>query len=250
MQYGICHLSLVPVRINADDTSEMVSQLLYGEHFKILERRKFWSRIRAAFDDCEGWISNRQITEIDEASYHLIEAIKGKKYTADLISFVTTGQAGLLPVLMGSHIVSINELKGRHEGSYTQGKKEKPHLVETALLYLNAPYLWGGKTPFGIDASGFVQMVYKINGYSLARSASGQSVQGVSLSFIEESEAGDLAFFDNSDGEICHVGILMENNYIIHVDGSVRIDRIDHTGIFNAELGRYTFKLRVIKQIA
>ncbi|WP_149276344.1 C40 family peptidase [Pareuzebyella sediminis] len=249
MQYGICHLSLVPVRIYAEDTSEMISQLLYGEHFKILERRKLWSRIRAAFDATEGWVSNLQITEIEEDSYHFIETIEHQTYTADLVSFVETEKAVLLPVLMGSHVVSINELKGTHEGTFTNEKKEKTHLVETALLYLNTPYLWGGKTPFGIDASGFAQMVYKINGYKLARSASGQSMQGVSLSFIEESEAGDLAFFDNSDGEIYHVGILMENNYIIHVDGIVRIDRIDHTGIFNTELGRYTFQLRVIKQI-
>jgi cell wall-associated NlpC family hydrolase len=135
------------------------------------------------------------------------------------------------------------------EGGSINDKREKANLVKTALLYLNAPYLWGGKTPFGIDCSGFTQMVYKINGYRLPRNAFDQVSQGDSLSFIEESEPGDLVFFDNEEGTIDHVGIIMENNYIIHAHGKIRIDRIDHTGIFNTETGNYTHALRVIKKI-
>jgi cell wall-associated NlpC family hydrolase len=116
-------------------------------------------------------------------------------------------------------------------------------------MYLNAPYLWGGVTPFGIDCSGFTQMVYKLNGYKLKRDASQQATQGEALSFIEESEAGDLAFFDNEEGKIIHVGIIMSDNYIIHASGKVRIDRIDHLGIYNVDTERHTHKLRVIKKI-
>jgi cell wall-associated NlpC family hydrolase len=116
-------------------------------------------------------------------------------------------------------------------------------------VYLNAPYLWGGKTPFGIDCSGFTQMVYKLNGYHLKRDASQQATEGEPLSFIEESEPGDLAFFDNEEGKIIHVGIIMDNNYIIHSSGKVRIDRLDHLGIYNAETNRHTHKLRVIKKM-
>lgn len=249
MQYGICHLSIVSVRAQADDTSEMVTQLLYGEHFKILERRRFWSRIRIAFDKCEGWVHNQQITEIDETLYYSIEKDIKPKYTCDMVSFVESRDTVLIPILLGSSIQNCIESAHKFEGSYTEEKKEKSNLVQTALLYLNAPFLWGGKTPFGIDASAFTQMVYKINGHKLLRKASEQSSQGEPLSFIEESEAGDLAFFDNSDGEIYHVGIIMDNNYIIHVDGKVRIDRLDHTGIFNTDLGNYTYQLRVIKKI-
>ena len=122
-------------------------------------------------------------------------------------------------------------------------------MAQTAFMYLNAPYLWGGKSPFGIDCSGFTQMVYKLNGYSLLRDASQQATQGVPLSFIEESEAGDLAFFDNEEGKIIHVGLIMDDNYIIHASGKVRIDRLDHLGIYNAELNKHTHKLRVIKKI-
>jgi len=115
--------------------------------------------------------------------------------------------------------------------------------------FLNAPYLWGGKTPFGIDCSGFTQMVYKLCGYKLLRDAGQQATQGEALSFIEESEPGDLAFFDNEEGVIVHVGIIMNDNYIIHAHGKIRIDRIDHSGIFNVDTQRHTHKLRVIKKI-
>ena len=125
--------------------------------------------------------------------------------------------------------------------------QDKAKLIDTAFLYLNTPYLWGGRTPFGIDCSGFTQMVYKLNGFKLERDASQQALQGEPLSFIEESEAGDLAFFDNDEGVITHVGIIMEDNYIIHSSGKVRIDRVDHLGIFNPDTQRHTHKLRVIK---
>jgi cell wall-associated NlpC family hydrolase len=135
------------------------------------------------------------------------------------------------------------------EGSSVQENFAKDNLIDTAILYLNTPYLWGGKTPFGIDCSGFTQMVYKINGYPLKRDASQQVEQGEALSFIEESEPGDLAFFDNPEGDITHVGIIMKDNYIIHAHGKVRIDRLDHTGIFNIQTNLHTHKLRVIKRI-
>ncbi|WP_368662404.1 C40 family peptidase [Zobellia laminariae] len=207
------------------------------------------SRIRVAFDKFEGWVSNHQMNLISEEDYDSIESSTDIGYTSDLISFVETENSILLPVIMGSSTCNCAVLSHTFDGKTNGNKKDKTELIQTALLYLNAPYLWGGKTPFGIDAAGFTQMVYKINGYRLLRKAAEQSKQGHALSFIEETEAGDLAFFDNNEGEIYHVGIIMENNYIIHVDGKVRIDRIDHTGIFNTEIGNYTHKLRVIKQI-
>lgn len=249
MQYGICHLSIVPVRSIADDTSEMVSQLLYGEHFKVLERRKKWSKIRNAFDHFEGWINNQQYTIIDEVRYTELNTSESTKISSELISFIETEHNVLLPIVLGSCIQQYCFLNHKFDGTYAVGKQDKNQLVHKALLYLNSPYLWGGKTTFGIDGPGFTQMVYKINGYHLLRGAQQQSTQGEALSFIEESEPGDLAFFDNNEGVIDHVGIIMENNYVIHSFGKVRIDRIDHTGIFNTETSTYTHKLRVIKKI-
>ncbi|MFS4448025.1 NlpC/P60 family protein [Maribacter sp. 2307UL18-2] len=249
MQYGICHLSVVPVRSIADDTGEMVSQILYGEHFKVIESRKTWSKIRLAFDQCEGWVPNNQIVHMTQNDYDAIEAKEKRKYAADLISFVTSKESVLHPLVLGSSVHTADILGHRFEGSYFENEQDKSSLIQTALLYLNAPFLWGGRTPFGLDSSGFTQMTYKVNGYRLKRTALAQSGQGEALSFIEESEPGDLAFFDTKEGVIDHVGIVMENNYIIHCHGKVRIDRIDHTGIFNNEANRYTHTLRVIKKI-
>lgn len=249
MQYGICNLSIIPLRTAADHTSEMISQLLYGEHFKVLEQRRSWSRIRISFDGSEGWINNDQFLLISQEEYEQLDRVEIQKCSSDLVSFVETANTILIPIVIGSSIHTAKFLGHTFEGNTNETSQEKNHIIRTAIKYLNAPYQWGGRTPYGIDASGFTQIVYKINGYDLSRKANDQARQGTALSFIEESEPGDLAFFDNTDGIIDHVGIIMHDNYIIHVKGKVRIDRIDHTGIFNSEIRNYTHKLRVIKKI-
>ncbi len=248
MQYGICNLSLVPLRFEASDRSELVSQLLYGEHFKVLEQRKNWSKIRLAFDKYEGWIDNKQYLEVTKEDFEKINSSE-PQYSSDLVEFIQDENNQLHPILLGSSLNSLEFLNHTHDGNILTKVMPKENLIKTASLYLNSPYLWGGKTPFGIDCSGFTQMVYKINGYKLLRDASQQAIQGEVLSFIEESEAGDLAFFDNAEGEIIHVGIIMENNYIIHAHGNVRIDRLDQSGIYNVDKNLHTHKLRVIKKI-
>ena len=248
MKYGICNLSIVPLRFEPSDQSELVNQILYGEHFKVLETQKKWSRIRLSFDSYEGWVDNKQFRFLTEEDFNIIDK-QDTKYASDLIDFITCKKDHLLTISMGSHVNAADLLNHTFEGNYISGTHDKSNLIETALLYLNAPYMWGGKTPFGLDCSGFTQMVYKLNGHMLLRDASEQATQGDPLSFIEESEPGDLAFFDNSEGTIIHVGIIMKDNYIIHAHGKVRIDRIDHTGIFNYEKRTHTHKLRVIKRI-
>lgn len=248
MDYGICHLSLVPLRAEASDLAEMVTQILYGEHFRVLEKRKKWSRIRLAFDGYEGWIDNKQYIDIGPSDY---EDLEGRELhlSSDLVDVVSTPERQLLTVCLGSSISSTGFLGHHYEGKSVSGIVPKTKIIETALTYLNAPYLWGGKSPFGIDCSGFTQMVYKLHGHRLLRDASQQATQGEALSFIEETEPGDLAFFDNDEGRITHVGIIMGDNYIIHAHGKVRIDRLDHSGIFNYEQRSHTHKLRVLKRI-
>ncbi|CAH8294228.1 SH3 domain-containing protein [Mariniflexile fucanivorans] len=248
MQYGICNLSIVPLRNEPSDASELVSQVLYGDIFKILEQRKSWSKIRLAFDKYEGWIDNKQLIEITEEQYYQLHK-ETLKLSFDLVEFIEDTNQQLHPILLGSSLNGLSVLNHKHEGTVVEGKKPKDNLIKTAFLYLNSPYLWGGKTPFGIDCSGFTQMVYKLNGYKLLRDASQQATQGEALSFIEESEPGDLAFFDNNEGNITHVGIIMSDNYIIHAHGKVRIDRLDHSGIYNVDRKIHTHKLRVIKKI-
>ncbi len=248
MRYGICQLSIVPMRSEPSDRSELVNQVLYGEHFKVVEQRKKWSRIKLSHDKYEGWIDNKQYIEISEDEYAFAKA-QPATLTTDPVQFITTEHNQLLTVVLGAAVENISLLKDTFEGHSTTGKSQKNQLIETALLYLKSPYLWGGRTPFGIDCSGFTQMVYRLNGYHLKRDASQQATQGEALSFIEESEPGDLAFFDNAEGLITHVGIIMEDNYIIHAHGEVRIDRLDHSGIYNVHKRAHTHKLRVIKKV-
>ncbi|RPG65527.1 MAG: hydrolase Nlp/P60 [Flavobacteriaceae bacterium TMED42] len=228
--------------------SEMVSQLLYGECYKIVEKRKNWVKIRLEWDGYEGWIDQNQLNKISRESFDKITQ-STFKISIDLVNYITTEENLLFPVLIGSDLRGLKTLRHRFEGEFERPKKLKKSLISTAYLFLNAPYLWGGKTLLGIDCSAFTQMVYKINGVKLSRDADQQSLQGQTLSFIEESEAGDLAFFDNAEGKITHVGLLLENHHIIHASGTVRIDRIDQSGIFNVETQSHSHKLRFIKKM-
>ncbi|RLD28631.1 MAG: hydrolase Nlp/P60 [Bacteroidetes bacterium] len=248
MQYGICNLSIIPLRLDASDISELISQVLYGEVFKVLEQWKKWSRIRLEYDNYEGWIDNKQYKEISEEEYLTVDKADNI-YSTDLVEIIKDENGQLYPISIGSSLNGLSLLNHYYDGNSTSGDKDKSNIINTAFLYLNASTLRGGKTPFGIDCSGFTQMVYKLNGYKLLRDVSQQATQGEALSFIEESEPGDLAFFDNFEGEIIHVGIIMKDNYIIHAYGKVRIDRLDHSGIYNAETKTYTHKLRVIIKI-
>jgi hypothetical protein len=251
--FGICNLAIVSLRAEASDKSEQVSQLLFGEHFKIIELTAKWAQVELAYDGYIGWIDSKQFQPITQESYLLLNELPNV-LNADLIEYINTPNNQLMPISLGASLSfleneTINSNKLSFDGMKVCGIKPKSDLIKTAFMYLNAPYLWGGKSPFGIDCSGFTQMVFKLNGYHLLRDASQQVNQGDSLSFIEESEPGDLAFFDNEEGKIIHVGIMLENNYIIHASGKVRIDRLDHLGIYNADTNRHTHKLRVIKKI-
>ncbi|MBL0012455.1 MAG: C40 family peptidase [Flavobacterium sp.] len=251
--FGICNLAIIPLRAESSDRSEIVSQVLFGEHFEVLEQQQQWARIKLQYDGYEGWIDAKQFQSITEVDYKQLsdDAII---LNSDLVEYITSPNNLLMPIPLGASLSFLNHSEINtagfdFEGMKISGIKPKSNLINTAFMYLNAPYLWGGKTPFGIDCSGFTQMVYKLNGYRLKRDASQQATEGEALSFIEESEPGDLAFFDNEEGKIIHVGIIMDNNYIIHSSGKVRIDRLDHLGIYNAETNRHTHKLRVIKKM-
>ena len=253
MNYGISNLSIVPMRNEAADQSEMVNQVIFGEHFKVLEIRKKWSKIRLAHDSYEGWICNKQWIEIEEDIYKQLDK-EVATITTDILDIITKTHhqpiviGSILPSYKSGHALINNEMY-QFDGLTTPGFIKKDKLVENALMYLNAPYLWGGRSPLGIDCSGFTQMVYRLQGVDLPRDAYQQAEVGTTLSFVEESEPGDLAFFDNTEGKITHVGIILEDNHIIHAAGKVRIDRIDQQGVFNTEIGNHTHKLRLIKSI-
>lgn len=256
MKHGICNHSIVPVRAEAADTSEMVSQLLFGELYTVLENRKKWLRIRAEFDSYEGWIDRKQHNPIAATEFSTF--LSANKYllldTAQMVDFGTKDQHQVL--VQGSVFYNkkdqefewLND-KIQCKGHTVTGLQEKNKFVDFAFGYINSPYLWGGRSPFGIDCSGFSQMVYKLGGRQIPRDAKDQALLGEPLSFIEEAEPGDLAFFDNKEGIINHVGILLADNFIIHASGKVRLDRLDQHGIYNPETREHTHRLRVIKKI-
>ena len=116
-------------------------------------------------------------------------------------------------------------------------------------MYLKAPYVWGGKSIFGLDCSGLVQQLYGLVGIQLPRDARQQVEHGQPVHFVVQARPGDLAFFDNAEGRIVHVGLVLEEGRILHAHGEVRIDPLDHNGIYNKDLGRYTHKLRIIRRL-
>ena len=251
MTFGYCHLSIVPLREEPSDKSQMHSQLLFGDVFEVLETvSDNWIKIKNAYDSYEGYIDPKQQIPIDSVDY--IKLQEPERVNKDLLLLNTKLGDFLIPP--GCSFKSIT----KNEDSFVIGANgnielfkalPREEIIEMTKVFLNAPYLWGGKTIFGVDCSGFTQTVYKMAGYKLLRDASQQATQGETLNFIEEALPGDLAFFDNEEGQIIHVGIILHDNKIMHASGKVRIDKIDHHGIFNEDLGKYTHKLRLIKQL-
>lgn len=254
--YGIGFLAIAPLREEPSERAEMVNQVLFGETFDILELKAKWAYIRLHHDQYEGWIDRLQVKFISLSYLELLQAAP-KKMAGDPVhllqgqeptDFPMVVQGSYLPLLDGPTLRLEDKSYG-YEGHVSAHAMTREDLVDVAYSYLNAPYLWGGRTPFGIDCSGFTQMVYRQIGLTLPRDASQQAKKGQTLSFLEECLPGDLAFFDNAEGAITHVGIVLDDYNIIHASGRVRIDGLDHSGVFNAELNRHTHKLRVLKRI-
>ena len=257
MKFGVCLLSVIPVRSEPSDKSEITTQLLFGDLVVISDLWNNWLKIRAVYDNYEGWVDQKQITGISEKEFHrLSKAVQ--QYTRDLVEIVQSEDGRLIPVLFGSTIrkdksnkFQINDMHFSFGGQLSiPGENPRINsIIEDSMLFINAPYLWGGKSPFGVDCSGLTQTVFKVNSIELLRDAAQQASQGETIGLIDEAEPGDLAFFDNEEGKIVHVGLFIEKYKLIHSSGMVRIDMVDHQGIYNQELQKYTHHLRLIKRL-
>ncbi|AJW63779.1 hydrolase Nlp/P60 [Elizabethkingia miricola] len=237
MDKGVCNVSVAPVRADKTDKAEIVTEMLYGESADILEVINNWTRIKMHYDGYEGWIDTKQITLVTD---DFLAKRKTHLVTEPFQSRVM--ESGKMLLSMGSE-VSFETVHAQRGATIRQS------IIETAKEFLNVPYLWGGKSFFGVDCSGFTQLVLKVHDIKYPRDAYQQGEVGEPLSFIEEAQPGDLAFFENSEGRIIHVGFMLENNQIIHAHGKVRIDTLDSSGIFNKELNKHTHKLRFIRNI-
>lgn len=257
-EFGYCNQSVVPVRASASHASEMVNQLLFGETFDILGHSGDFVRIRGTADKYEGFVHAKQYVPVAGKLLNLLSG-KAIQYSTEPVAQMTETCSGItFPVLIGSKLsgfenglLQMGNFKYRFSGRTYQPEMpvNTEKLADTALLFLGAPYLWGGRSLFGIDCSGLVQVVFMMHGITIQRDASYQSQAGEMVNLPSEAEAGDLAFFDDEEGKIVHVGMLISNRQIIHASGHVRIDDFDHQGIYNHQLKKYTHKLRVIKRL-
>jgi cell wall-associated NlpC family hydrolase len=256
--FGICNISIIPCRAEPSNKSEMISQLLFGEHFIILEEKDDWVKIKNASDKYESWINQKQFISIKESTFNSIDC-SPKTIVSELFALINNKKTNHnFPVPMGSYLPIFNngnfiiEENSEYSIDISSTKSnftlDINKLIQTAFVFLNTPYLWGGKSCFGIDCSGFAQICFATQGIFLPRDAYQQAEIGYPLSFVEEAQAGDLAFFDNEDGKIIHVGIVLNDSHIIHASGKVRVDPFDHYGIFHSERKKYSHQLRVIKR--
>ena len=256
LDFGVCRLSLVPIRVEGSDKAELTTQLLFGEHYEVIavSKDKKWLKIRIHFDQYEGWLDARQHHSITKDHFDYINRADFKIST-DITTSILYNKIPL-SILMGSIIpISGSELFKMEEQFAFNGeskslgqKRDAEFLKLTAKKYLNAPYQWGGKSPFGIDCSGFVQLVFKINGYRLSRDASQQAKQGKAV-ILKDIQAGDLVFFTNKEGQVVHVGIFIGDDKIIHASGKVRIDHLNEEGILHSESKVYTHTFAFVRRI-
>lgn len=229
----------------------MITQILFGEYVEILDDEGKWLYIKTLYDNYEGWIDKKciditaKITEteyiVSHAGLSAINLASGAKTVLAIGSSLPLPKGNI--IALGQDQFELNDI----EKFIKPGPSNK--LKDAIDEVLGLPYLWGGRSGFGFDCSGLVQYLCRICGTNLSRDASEQSAEGKTLSFINEAEAGDLAFFDDTDGMIHHVGMILGNGKIIHASGTVRIDKIDQQGIFNEKTGTYSHKLRVLKRV-
>lgn len=234
----------------------MVSQLLFGETVEVQDSKDNWKHVVCAWDGYTGWVDSKQLKRLTPNEFD-----QYREHQALNLSLVEGLMAAdhFIPVTLGAVLPQYDGLRCRlgeqtfqFSGPVVTPGQQKlgcDWVVKIARRYLHAPYLWGGRSPFGIDCAGLTQMVYKTVGIRLLRDAYQQVTQGRPIDFMEECQAGDLAFFDNGKGQIMHVGIILPDCHIIHSSGQVRVDKLDHFGIFNRDLNRYTHQLRIVKRL-
>ena len=254
MSFAVCCVPVSPLRAGPSHKSEMISQLLLGEAGDLLEESESFVKLRCLHDGYEGWCQRSQVA--------LVEVLPGNAHSTlfigdwtdkVLINGVTAWAPMGTPILApAQEVIQAGPYKFQFmTGSAWNAAGAVPSaeaIKARAEKFLNTPYLWGGRSIFGIDCSGFCQLVFRFFNFPLLRDAYLQATQGESIGFLQEARCGDLAFFDNAEGRIVHVGILLNEQEIIHASGKVRIDKIDNAGIVNTDTGQRTHQLRIIKR--
>jgi len=259
--FGINLNPVLPVRVSPAEQAEMCTQLLFGEFFTILENTEKWCFIHNGNDHYKGWIDKKMITYIDEKEFYSFSSHAHVQIFKPVAECFIHNKNEPIILPAGSFLHAYDNETGTasiKENTYAiptdaiMKRASQPAsgnlIVSIAKSFLNAPYLWGGKTVFGIDCSGLVQVCFGICGIGLPRDANQQALKGELIGFLQEAETGDLAFFENEEGKIIHVGILLNNSTIIHTSGRVKIDSIDANGIISQKSCRHSHKLSLIRR--
>ncbi len=255
--FAICPLTVIPLRAGASHRSEMGSQLLFGEMAEVMEEKgRQWSKVRSLDDDFIGWTPTNQLRLLSPKEVEQYQS--SYAYSLDVFHMLMGGEYAL-PITLGAHLPGFdgmsfslgpNDFTFSGQAVFPEDIKPGPAMViKIARKLLSAPFLWGGRTAMGIDSGGLVQLAFKIAGHRLPRTPEIQVNRGESVAFVEQALPGDIAFFENNHGRITHSGIMLADSQVIHVNEKVRIDTLDHYGIFNYDLGKYTHRLRVVKRI-
>jgi cell wall-associated NlpC family hydrolase len=257
LSFAYCNAAVAPIRNEPFHRAEQVNQLLFGERVEILEiNDRDWAKIKCEWDSYEGWCKAAQLTTVTRKAYNKEPKALTAKHT-DKIVFPESEMwlpmgADLFPLKGGK--VTIGVETGKYKGKKLDVKGlelTKESIKAAAFNYMNAPYQWGGRTIAGIDCSGLSQMAYKLCGKQIPRDAAQQAEVGETIDFLQHTHAGDLAFFDNAEGKITHVGILLDESTIIHATdtaGRVVIDKIDQGGIISVSQRKRTHNLRLVKR--
>ena len=265
MNFGICLITVAPLRREPNHRSEMVTQVLFGECVQIIDQKDEWILAETLDDQYPGWIHRIQLTVLNAEGFEQI-AKSNRLISKARLTFATEEQpdpkAGDMPgkplMISGGSSIYLQEdgrmsVAGRHflfpNGLTDADSMNKGSIPDFARGFLSVPYIWGGRSALGFDCSGFVQLVFKMAGIQIKRDAAMQVNEGEPVHLLQETLPGDLVFFDDDEDMITHVGILLSDSQVIHAYGKVRIDPIDQQGIFNPELKRYSHRLRFIKRV-
>ncbi len=253
MTHGLVMHPLVPGRKEPSDKAEMLTQLIFGERYTVLDSNTKWVLLENETDGYQCWIDAKQHHAIDSEKAEQLKALPQRR-CGDSLGYLSDNKGHRFAVPCSAIFPGYSEGQFTLDGHTFDfegriARHDDDSVLRHARRLLHAPYLWGGKSALGIDCSGFVQVVFACAGKMLPRDAWQQAEIGESVDFIALAQKGDLVFFDNDEGRIIHVGIAIGDGRIIHASGSVRIDNIDHEGIYHEGLKKYTHKMRLIKRL-